>query len=256
MRALKFVEDHARSPFFLEVAYGAPHWPFQSPHRPSVAARRRDQPSMLQQPSDPNPPTRKDYIEIVEDADAGVGQVLAALERHGIARNTLVIFVSDNGGEWLSRNAPFFDRKDTLWEGGIRVPAILRWPGVLPAGKTAPQVAITMDLSATILAAVGADTRDAKLEGIDLVPLLKGSQQTTERTLFWRNRQQSAVRSGDWKLLVDGGQLLLFDVRRDAGERRDMALQHPDTVQRLQSRLQAWEKDVDGEAVAGKKKTP
>jgi arylsulfatase A-like enzyme len=255
-RALKFVEDHARSPFFLEVAYGAPHWPFQSPHRPSVAARRRDQPSMLQQPSDPNPPTRKDYIEIVEDADAGVGQVLAALERHGIARNTLVIFVSDNGGEWLSRNAPFFDRKDTLWEGGIRVPAILRWPGVLPAGKTAPQVAITMDLSATILAAVGADTRDAKLEGIDLVPLLKGSQQTTERTLFWRNRQQSAVRSGDWKLLVDGGQLLLFDVRRDAGERRDMALQHPDTVQRLQSRLQAWEKDVDGEAVAGKKKTP
>ena len=114
---------------------------------------------MFQQAADPAPPTRADYADIVEDADAGIGRILRAIEQQGLAQNTLVIFISDNGGEWLSRNSPFFHRKDTLWEGGVRVPAILRWPGRLPSGRTSPQVAITMDLTRTILEAAGADTR-------------------------------------------------------------------------------------------------
>jgi arylsulfatase A-like enzyme len=137
-RAERFIAEHARGPFFLEVAHGWPHWPFQSPHHRSVAVRRND--SMFQQPADPSPPSRQDYVAIVEDADRGVGRLLAAIDREGLGGNTLVIFVSDNGGEWLSRNDPFFHRKDTVWEGGIRVPAIFRWPGVLPAGSTSNQV--------------------------------------------------------------------------------------------------------------------
>src|SRR6185295_18534915 len=99
----------------------------------------------------------------------GVGKILAALEQRGLAKNTLVIFTNDNGGEWLSRNAPLSNRKSTLWEGGIRVPLIMRLPGRLPEGKVSGQVAITMDLTATILALTGATVpSDYRLDGIDL----------------------------------------------------------------------------------------
>jgi len=166
--------------------------------------------------------------------------------------------MSDNGGEWLSRNAPYFHRKDTLWEGGIRVPAILRWPGVLPPAATSNQVAMTMDLTATILKAAGADIRNAKLEGIDLLPLLAGRTVRVERTLFWRvamkDRQQRAVRRGNWKLLLDGGLQMLFDVAQDPGERDDRAAAHPDIVAKLKPLIEAWEKDVDAEAATLSKK--
>jgi arylsulfatase A len=250
-RAVTFVNDHADHPFFLEVSYGAPHWPFQSPARPSTARRTND--SMLQSPADPDPPTRRDYAAIVEDLDEGIGRILAALDSKGIASRTLVIFTSDNGGEWLSRNAPFFHRKDTLWEGGIRVPAILRWPAQLPSGHTMSQVGITMDLTATIASLAGVATAEQRYEGIDLLPVLRGTTKPVERTLFWRidtsNRQQRAVRSGDWKLLLDGSQQLLFDVGRDAGERDDLAVRHPDRVQKLKAQIEAWEKDVDADAM-------
>lgn len=108
---------------------------------------------------------------MLERADAGVGKILAALERHGLTRNTLVIFTNDNGGEWLSRNAPFFHRKGTLWEGGIRVPLIMRWPGELPAGKTSAQIALTMDITTSILAATRTKTPESyRPDGIDILP--------------------------------------------------------------------------------------
>jgi len=254
-RSEQFITDHPKAPFFLEVALGQPHWPFQSPTRASVAPRAHD--SMFTQPADPNPATRADYAAIVEDMDAGIGKILATIERAGLAKNTIVIFISDNGGEWLSRNDPFFHRKDTVWEGGIHVPAIFRWPGVLPAGKVSSQMAITMDLTRTILGVAGADFANAKLEGIDLLPLLKGNGQASDRTFFWRavypGRQQRAVRSGRWKAILDGGAQLLFDMSRDPGERNDVAFEHPDIVTKLKSQIEAWEKDVDTEAAALKK---
>ncbi len=247
-RAVKFVSEHASGPFFLEVSYGAPHWPFQSPRRPSTAARKNG--SMLQQPADADPPSRKDYAEIVEELDAGVGRILDALSARGLAERTLVVFVSDNGGEWLSRNAPFFHRKDTVWEGGIRVPAIVRWPAALPAGRTIDQVAITMDLSATFVALAGGSIAENQFEGIDLLPILRGAAPAVERTLFWRvgpaAGQPRAVRNGDWKFIQEGLKQLLFDVTRDPGEREDLAARYPDRVRRLKAMLDAWEKDIAG----------
>jgi arylsulfatase A-like enzyme len=257
-RAVAFVSEHARGPFFLEVTYGAPHWPFQSPHRASTAVRRNG--SMLQQPGDADPPSRRDYAEIVEDLDAGVGRILEALSARGLVEKTLVVFTSDNGGEWLSRNAPFFHRKDTLWEGGIRVPAIFRWPAALPAGRTMNQVGITMDLSATFVALAGGSTTANRLEGIDLLPILRGTSATVERTLFWRvgaaPGQPRAARSGDWKLVLDGSKQLLFDVSRDMGERDDLAAQHPDRVRLMKGMIETWEKDVDAEAAAAANPVP
>lgn len=249
-RSVRFVEQNATRPFFLEVAYNAAHWPFQRPDHPSIAPQ-----GLRQGPGDDPPATRQDYAAMLERADQGVGQILKALEDRGLTRNTLVVFTNDNGGEWLSRNAPLFHRKGTLWEGGIRVPAILRWPGRLPAGKTTAQVGIMMDLTASILAATNTPVpADARLEGVNLLPILRGESPLRERTLFWRinalDRQQLAVRSGPWKLLVDGGQLLLFDLQRDIGEKNDLTLTRPDLVAQLRRRIQEWEKDVDTEAAA------
>lgn len=254
-RAVSFISAHSNGPFFLEVTYGAPHWPFQSPNRASTAVRRNG--SMLQSPADPNPPSRRDYAEIVEDLDSGIGRILETLQTRGLAEKTLVIFTSDNGGEWLSRNAPFFHRKDTVWEGGIRVPAIFRWTGTVPAGQTLAQVGITMDLTATAVALAGGSTTDPRFEGIDLLPILRGTAPPSERTLFWRvgpaAGQPRAARSGDWKLILDGSKQLLFDVSRDPGERDDLAAQHPDRVRVLKGMIETWEKDVDAEAATAPK---
>jgi arylsulfatase A-like enzyme len=248
-RSVKFIEENAGGPFFLEVAFNAAHWPFQVPDHPSVAPNN----ARFVQPQDEPTNTRKDYVAILERADQGVGKILATLDRLGLARNTLVIYTQDNGGEWLSRNAPLFHRKSTVWEGGIRVPAIFRWPGRIPAGKTSSQVGIMMDLTATILAVTGSPVpAEAKLEGINLFPLLQDGAQRTDRTLFWRitgqARRQRAVRQGDWKLLLDAGNPMLFNLAADIGERNDLASQRPDLVRRMFPLITQWEQDVDTES--------
>ena len=250
-RAVHFIDRHAAEPFFIEVAYNAVHWPFQPPDMTASDPKRdRGNAPLRQMPDDAPPATRRDYVRMLERADQGVGTILAALERNNVGQNTLVIFTNDNGGEWLSRNAPLYHRKATLWEGGIRVPLILRWPGHLPSGKTSEQVAITMDLTASILAATGtASPTDYRVDGVNILPSLAGRAPLVERQLFWRialpQRQQKAVRSGGWKLLLDGGLYLLFDLNNDPGERHDLAARHPDLVVKLKALLAAWEKDVD-----------
>jgi arylsulfatase A-like enzyme len=250
-RSVKFIEQNAGQPFFLEVAFNAAHWPFQVPDHPSVAP---DNARFVQPQEDPTS-TRKDYVAILERADQGVGKILATLDRLGLARNTLVIYTQDNGGEWLSRNAPLFHRKSTVWEGGIRVPAIFRWPDRIPAGKTSSQVGIIMDLTATILGVTNSQVpAEARLEGINLLPLLQNGAQRTERTLFWRitgaARRQRAVRQGDWKLLLDSGNPMLYNLANDIGERNDLANQRPDIVKKLFPLIVQWEADVDAEAKA------
>ena len=259
-RAVSFVDRHAGGPFFLEVAYNAVHWPFQPPHMANAENHPAPRPgsgdlTLYQGPNDPVPATRGDYVRMLESADAGVGEILAALDRKGLAKNTLVIFTNDNGGEWLSHNDPLSNRKSTLWEGGIRVPLILRWPGHLPAHATSKQVAITMDLTASILHLAGAVVPSSyKLDGIDILPSLTGKSPIVERQLFWRRKgaiPQTAVRSGRWKLLHDGANFYLFDVAADPGERHDLTAEHPEMVQKLATMIDAWQKDVDSKTIGG-----
>jgi len=252
-RSVRFIEQNARRPFFIDVAYNAAHWPYQVPDKPSKA---RDNARHLG-PMDDSTSTRADYIAMLERADQGVGRILKALDSLGLRQNTIVIFTNDNGGEWLSRNTPLFHHKGTVWEGGIRVPAILRWPGHIPAGRVSGQVGITMDLTASILAATRTSVPDdARLEGIDLFPVLEGRAPAIERTLFWRvvgARPQRAVRSGDWKLLFDGPRALLFNLRTDIGERNNVIGERSDIARRLRPLLAAWQADVEDEA---KRATP
>jgi arylsulfatase A-like enzyme len=247
-RSVLFIERNANRPFFIDISYNAAHWPYQRPDQPSTAADRGRHLGPFDNPTS----TRADYIAMLERADHGVGRILAALDRLNLRQNTIVIFTNDNGGEWLSRNDPLFQHKGTAWEGGIRVPAILRWPGHIPAGSVSGQVGITMDLTASILAATGTSVpADARLEGINLFPVFEKRVAEIERTLFWRvagPRPQQAVRSGDWKLIYDGGRAMLFNVRTDPGERADLMREHADVARRLGPLVATWQEDVDAEA--------
>jgi arylsulfatase A-like enzyme len=254
-RALKFIEEHATRPFFIDVAYNAPHWPYQPPDKPSVARGN----AVHVMPGDADTSTRADYVAMVERVDRGVGEILRSLDRLELAAHTIVIFTNDNGGEWLSDNGPLFNRKWTVWEGGIRVPALIRWPGRIPRGTVSDQVGITMDLTASILAATGTTVPpETRLDGANLFPIWEGKAPQTERTLFWRTNvgghSQKAVRSGDLKLVLDGNHTFVFDIRADAGERRDLAHRRQDVAQKLRALLTDWERDVDAEANAQKKR--
>lgn len=252
-RAVQFIDRNAKRPFFIDVSFNAPHSPTQPPDRASDASAGATA-------------TRADYVAVMERVDRAVGEVLAALRARGLERDTIVIFTNDNGGMGLSHSGPLFHRKFSAWEGGIRVPALVRWSGRIPAGTVSAQVGITMDLTATILAATGTSVpAEARLEGIDLLPVLTRKTPEIERSLFWRtagpspvNMQQKAVRSGRWKLIVDGApnRVFLFDVQADPGERADLFAQHPEIVRRLQGMLVAWEQDVDAEARGARSEAP
>ena len=244
--AVSFIEAHRSGPFFLEVSYNAVHWPFQ---RPDLPESKRGWTDAL------HDGTRSDYVAILERADQGVGRILATLDRLKLTPNTLVVFTSDNGGEWLSHNAPLFHRKSTLWEGGIGVPLLMRWPGHIAAGSSTAQVGITMDLTATFVALAGATAPAAyRPEGVNLMPLL---QKPIERTLFWRiagpGRTQRAMRRGNWKYLrdgvgvVDGVHEMLFDLDADRGERNDVARSNIARLTEMRTAVANWEADVDAE---------
>ena len=250
-RSMRWIERNATRPFFIDVAYNAPHWPYQVPDKPTVA---RDSGRHLSAFDDPTS-TRADYVAMVERVDQGVGRILATLDRLGLRENTIVIYTNDNGGEWLSRNTPLFNHKMSTWEGGIRVPAIIRWPARIPAGKVTGQVGITMDLTASVLAAAGAQLpSDLHLDGMNLFPILAGREPEVGRTLFWRShpaRPNRAVRSGDWKLVLEP-RPMLFNLRNDVGERDNLIASHPEIARRLGALLQEWEKAVANEAKAAR----
>ncbi|MEP7366962.1 MAG: sulfatase/phosphatase domain-containing protein, partial [Acidobacteriota bacterium] len=159
-----------------------------------------------------------------------------------------------NGGERLSDSGPYFHTKSTVFEGGIRVPAIARWPGTIPAGRTTAQTAITMDFTATFLAAAGATPPDGiKLDGEDLLPVLTGKRAPHDRSLFWRVRQpgrsQLAARRGNWKYIDDNTQNrgfpeLLYDLAADPGERKNLFYRHQDITRSLRAEALAWEAAV------------
>ena len=244
-RAVKFISNRRKgagsaSPFYLSLQYTAPHWPWEGPQDESVSrALGRGYDGFTAGGS------LKTYAAMMKSLDDGIGEVLRALDRAGMTRNTLVIFTSDNGGERFSYNWPFRGQKFTLWEGGIRVPAIVRWPGVVPVNLVTQQAAITMDWTSTMLAA-GNTKADAAypLDGDDLLPVIRGTQTIYERTFFWRNSNQDAALKGHWKYLKDGNQEYLFDLSVDEREQANYRELNPTRFAELRDEFKRWESTV------------
>jgi arylsulfatase A len=243
-RAAAFVKKTAATakPFFLYVPHLAVHAPFQPPDAPDTPMVTKE--NMLTG-------SRAIYKAMLERVDQGVGMILDALDAAGVSDNTLVVFSSDNGGERWASNAPLFHHKATLWEGGIRVPCLMRWPGKIPAGTRSAVPGITMDLTATFLAAAGAPApTDPPLDGVDLLPLLTGQSPVVDRSFYWRmqrsNRTMKAIRHGHWKYVNDGNTMdLLFDLSHDIGERQNLNFAHPEMVRDLKEKLASWEAEMD-----------
>ncbi len=241
-RAVEYVTRRRTRPFYLSLHFNAPHWPWEGPHDAETAKKEKRGYDEFR-----NGGSLKVYAEMVRSMDAGIGRVLAALRAQGLARDTLVIFTSDNGGERFSYNWPFTGEKSDLREGGIRVPAIVHWPGKVAAGRITDQVAITMDWTATILAATGtAPAPQHKLDGVDMLPVMRtgNARPSFARTLFWRHQRQSAMRQGDLKYLHDGTDEYLFDIAQDERENGDLKQARPREFAQLRAGFAEWDKEV------------
>ncbi len=245
--AVEFVHDHAERPFFLMLSHYAVHTPLQAkeamiePYAAIPEAERQGHPA---------------YAAMVESVDQSVGNVLRALEEKGVSDRTLILFTSDNGGfARATSNAPLRANKGTNYEGGIRVPLLIRWPGVTDEGRVVATPAISTDFYPTILSILGLPSRPAQhLDGVDLTPALKGNR-LPDRDLFWHyphyNRHPSAaptgvVRSGRWKLIeyFETGQKVLYDLETDIGETHDLSGNRPGVAATLASRLEEWRLSV------------
>ena len=234
-----FIRRHKDEPFFLYLAFHAPHGPIQTIDKyydrfPAIENE-----------------TARIYAAMISALDDWVGAVLAELRRHGLEENTLVIFASDNGAARQSdvdgkRNSPLIGHKRNLYEGGIRVPYALQWKGRIEGGARFEHPVSTLDIFPTALAAAGCNPADsAKLDGINLLPFVAGERaDPPHEYLVWRSGPNAAVRSGAWKLLrTRSGLERLYNVQEDPGESRDFAASRPRLVEDLREALARWERD-------------
>ncbi|MGA0039665.1 MAG: sulfatase [Pirellulales bacterium] len=249
--AVKFIRDCGDQPFFLYFPHYGVHTPLQA--KPDMVAKYEAIPEAEQQ-------GKPVYAAMVESIDESVGRVLAVLEAQGIAQNTVVIFTSDNGGFYnATSNAPLRANKGAYYEGGIRVPLIISWPGVSTPGRVVSEPVTSTDLYPTCLAAAGLPGRPHQhMDGLDLQPLLKGTGTLPERSLFWHfphyNDHPSSVpsgvvRQGDWKLIetYDPEGIELYNLADDLGEETNLAATETARVDELSRELDAWRKDVGAE---------
>jgi arylsulfatase A-like enzyme len=237
-KAIEELQWSARrsKPVFVSLHFTAVHWPWEGPGD-------RNKSAAITNPVHRDGGSVATYREMLESLDRNVGRVLDALQELGQARNTIVIFTSDNGGERFSDVWPLTGMKGELLEGGIRVPVLVRWPERIAAGLRTDQLAATTDWLPTLLAAAGgAPDPDYPSDGINLLPLLTGASSTQPRTLYWRYRgnDQAAVRDGKWKYLKLGGREHLFDVAADPRERAELSEVFPDEFSRLKRLYAAW----------------
>jgi arylsulfatase A-like enzyme len=233
--ATSFIERHPSAPFFLYVPFNAVHVPMQED--PATMARTAGISSVA----------RRQYVSMLASMDDAVGELLATLDRLKLANNTIVIFVSDNGGptaRTTASNAPLRGSKGTLFEGGIRVPFGIRWPARVPAGRTYTQPVIALDVAPTVLAAAGGDLATTPFDGVDLMPFLSGARGSAppHERLFWRIGHHFAVREGKWKLLSTSvvRRAKLYDLSVDPGESRPTRAKHPDVGDRMEKAYKTW----------------
>jgi arylsulfatase A-like enzyme len=253
--AIRLIDRVRDRPFFLNMWYHAVHTPIEAP-ADDVARFQKDlDPSRHHQNST--------FAAMVYRLDENVGRLLKALNARGLAENTVVVFTSDNGGfinehrgQPVTDNFPLRSGKGSLYEGGIRVPWIIRWPGTASPGTTCATPVCSFDLYPTLLAAAGvpAEATGTGVDGVDLTPLLRDPEARLPRSeLFFHyphyyqtTSPVSAIRSGDWKLLeyFEDGHVELYDLAIDLSESRDVAAQQPERARQLRERLDAWRRDV------------
>jgi arylsulfatase A-like enzyme len=253
--AVQFVQRNRERPFFLYAAYNAPHYPMHAP-----------QPYLQRFSS--LPPERRTYAAMISAVDDGVGAVVEQLRRNGLAENTCIFFLADNGATTEPRaglygkpatagiNRPYRGFKFSLFDGGMHVPAIVSWPGTIPKGRTVSEVAMTMDILPAVARAASADLPPGySVDGRDVLPLAASGARSPHEAIFWAQDKQMAIRRGKWKLVMNGfladgetgrtrlagdDALFLSDLESDPGESRNLRRAHPQLVDELSTLVHTW----------------
>lgn len=253
--SLDFVRRHKDQPFCLYVAHGCPHYPYQGPDDPGFR-----EPGVEQMHHTPREDRATAYKEMIEYMDQGIGQMLDLLVQEGLDKNTFVIFLSDNGPVEPGTTGGLNGGKGTLFEGGIKVPAILWMPGTVPANRTSDELILSMDLFPTMLEMAGINYRNAEkpLDGSSFTPVFKG-RSMPRRTLFWRQSDAKAVLQDDMKYIVTTNKdksetHYLYDLRKDPCEQTNLVDDYLEVVKRLQDQLKGWESELWNERQRSQRK--
>jgi arylsulfatase A-like enzyme len=247
--AMRFIEKHKDRPFFCYMPFNAPHGAsnLQRP-RPGVQAPLEYMQTHYGQYDSKDAGSRKAkrmrYMAAVTYMDEAIGQVLDLLAEHGLEVNTIVIFFSDNGGSGSAAdNGPLRGGKSRMFEGGIRVPCIVRWPGVIPAGTVCSEFLSSMEILPTLCRAAGVrPPRRVVLDGSDMTAVLAGKQKSSRKEMFWQRKSDKAARVGDFKWVESSRGSGLFDLSVDIGEQHDLSKEKPDVLRRVKSRFEAWKR--------------
>jgi arylsulfatase A-like enzyme len=248
--AVEFIQEAAAGdkPFFLYLCFNAPHSAssyagpegiaktgVQAPPEEVVSYRDQGLAEKL-----------ATYYAAMTRMDEAVGKVMRALEEKNLSENTLILFLSDNGGSGNGGNAPLRGGKGTLWEGGLRVPFIASWPARLPRGKVCTEFLTSLEVLPTLCAATGAALPDGVvLDGFDMLPVLRGDAASPRQSLFCQRRGDKAARVGRWKWVDSAKGSGLFDLDQDLGEKHDLSDQHPEVLQGLRDQFAKWRAEMD-----------
>lgn len=262
--ALRFLDQHHEKPFFLYVPFNAPHSAsnldreirnggaqapekyrnmYPAPKQPTHSKRTIKGKEWLI----PNSDLKKvRYQGSVTAMDDSIGKILERLEEHGHAEDTIVIFFSDNGGSGAADNWPLRGHKSQMWEGGNRVPCIVKWPGKIPAGTVTDEFLTSMEIFPMLCNAAGvALPKDIVYDGFDMLPVLQGKAKSQRKEMFWQRRNDKAARVGNWKWVEASNGRGLFDLSVDIGERNDLSKKKPEVLKMVKARFANWVKEMD-----------
>jgi len=234
---VKFIDAHQDEPFFAYVPFNAVHTPIEATKKyqdrfPNVSDAKR-----------------RDYYAMTSALDDAVGTIVECIQRCELTEQTLVIFLNDNGGPTytgVQSNGPLRLGKLFLFEGGVRVPMIVRWPGKLPEGVEFEKATSSLDVFPTVCAAAGIELpAEIELDGVDLIPYLTGKNSVApHESLFWSNGPNIAVRHGNWKLVKSHDHVWLFDLSEDLGETNNLAKSRPEIVDQLEQAYRGWRAEM------------
>lgn len=260
--AVRFVKENKDRPFYLYLPFNAPHnasnldpairggaqAPAETkklyPHlKDELTTGVKDGKELKAFTKDKR---RLEYLASITHMDAAIGDVLNLLDEYKIAEHTIVIFFSDNGGSGGGINAPLKGGKSSMWEGGLRVAAAVRWPGKVPAGSVSDAFLTSMDLFPTLLRAAGAAKPEGLvLDGYDITDTLAGKASSPRNQMFWKRRDHEAARVDQWKWVRIGGKSSLYDLSKDIGEKTDLSQQMPEKHAEMQKHFEAWQKQME-----------
>jgi arylsulfatase A-like enzyme len=241
--AVRFLKANHDRPFLLYVPFNAPHGA-SNLDRPRPGAQAPGE-YVARYAAAKGNDKRKQFMGAVTCMDDAIGELLDVLDEHELAEDTIVIFFSDNGGPSSGDNTPLRGRKGQMFEGGIRVPCIVRWPRNIPRGQVCDEFLTSLEVFPTVLKATGvALPKGVTLDGFDMLPVLQGKTGSARTEMFWERRGDRAARVGHWKWVETKSGNGLFDLSADIGERNDLSKAQPEKLKQLKARFAAWKAEM------------